>query len=60
MKKTVLREEKMNKVINLTIEYIDQISLDGKVTGGLIKSIEKNIIVKRLLRWTYMFFKQIL
>ena len=41
MKKNVLREEKMDKVINLTIEYIDQISSDGKVTGGLIKFINK-------------------
>ena len=43
MKKIVLREEKMDKVINLTIEYIDQISSDGKVTGGLIKFINKKI-----------------
>lgn len=33
----------MDKVINLTIEYIDQISSDGKVTGGLIKFINKKI-----------------
>ena len=43
MKKIVLREGKMDKVINLTIEYIDQISSDGRVTGGLIKFINKKI-----------------
>ena len=35
--------DKINKVINLTIEYIDQISSDGRVTGGLIKFTNKNI-----------------
>lgn len=29
--------DNINKVIGLTIEYIDQISSDGRVTGGLIK-----------------------
>ena len=33
----------INKIINLTTEYIDQISSDGRVTGGLIKFINKNI-----------------
>ena len=35
--------DKINKVINLTIEYIDQISSDCRVTGGLIKFTNKNI-----------------
>ena len=35
--------DNINKVINLTSEYIDQISSDGRVTGGLIKFIGKNI-----------------
>ena len=35
--------DNINKVINLTIEYIEQISSDGRVTGGLIKFINKNI-----------------
>lgn len=35
--------DNINKVINLTIEYIDQISSDGRVTGGLIKFTRKNI-----------------
>lgn len=35
--------DNINKVINLTIEYIGQISSDGRVTGGLIKFINKNI-----------------
>ena len=35
--------ENINKIINLTTEYIDQISSDGRVTGGLIKFINKNI-----------------
>ena len=35
--------DNINKIINLTTEYIDQISSDGRVTGGLIKFINKNI-----------------
>lgn len=35
--------DNINKVINLTIEYIEQISSDGRVTGGLIKFAPKNI-----------------
>lgn len=41
--------DNINKVINLTIEYIDQISSDGRVTGGLIKFINKNIDNKETL-----------
>lgn len=35
--------DNINKVINLTVEYIDQISSDARVTGGLIKFVNQNI-----------------
>lgn len=35
--------DNINKVINLTTEYIEQIASDGRVTGGLIKFTPKNI-----------------
>lgn len=35
--------DNINKVINLTIEYIDQISSDGRVTGGLIKFVNNKL-----------------
>ena len=38
-----IKMDNINKIINLTTEYIDQISSDGRVTGGLIKFINKNI-----------------
>ncbi len=39
----------MDKVINLTIEYIDQISSDGRAAGGLIKFTNKNIDSEEVL-----------
>ena len=36
--------DNINKIINLTTEYIDQISSDGRVTGGLIKFINNGYI----------------
>ena len=35
--------DNINKVINLTIEYIDQITSDGRVTSGLIKFSSKTV-----------------
>lgn len=35
--------DNINKITNLTTEYIDQISSDARVTGGLIKFISKDI-----------------
>ena len=44
-----IKMDNINKIINLTTEYIDQISSDGRVTGGLIKFINKNIDNKETL-----------
>ena len=36
----------INKIVNLTTEYINQISSDARVTSGLIKFESKNIDIK--------------
>ena len=36
----------INKIVNLTAEYINQISSDARVTSGLIKFESKNIDIK--------------